>query len=398
MQVLRDRSSTAPRRWRRGMLAAAAVLVLAAAGVAYVVYGAVGGGSTAVTCTKGGSCTTVPSPASDVSASTLSLMSVSPSSGATGVASDTTVTLRFSAAVQGGVDPTISPAVAGTWHTSGTDELVFTPSAPFIPYTTYTLTVPGGSRGIRATSGSRLDKTVTSSFTVADGSVTRLQQLLAMLEYLPLSYTPPDGTPATRDMALPQPGTLTWRWTGLPPQLTGQWVQGSSSALTKAAVMMFETQNGLPVDGIAGPKVWSALLADVASNKANTEPVTYVLVTKTIPEHLTAWVNGALQFPGIPVNTGVPGATTTDGTYEVFEHVTASHMSGTDVTGTKYTITTVPWASYFDGGQALHGFSRASYGFPQSNGCVEMRITTAGTLWPYTPIGTLVTVQGPPPS
>jgi len=51
--------------------------------------------------------------------------------------------------------------------------------------------------------------------------------------------------------------------------------------------------------------------------------------------------------------------------------------------------------SYFDGGDALHYYSRASYGFPQSNGCVEMQLATAANLWPVTPIGTLVTVQGP---
>ena len=33
-----------------------------------------------------------------------------------------------------------------------------------------------------------------------------------------------------------------------------------------------------------------------------------------------------------------------------------------------------PWASYFNGGDALHGFVRATYGSPQSNGCVEMAI------------------------
>ena len=45
------------------------------------------------------------------------------------------------------------------------------------------------------------------------------------------------------------------------------------------------------------------------------------------------------------------------------------------------------------GGEALHGYIRASYGFPQSLGCVEMPFATAGQVWPHTPIGTLVTVR-----
>jgi peptidoglycan hydrolase-like protein with peptidoglycan-binding domain len=118
--------------------------------------------------------------------------------------------------------------------------------------------------------------------------------------------------------------------------------------------MAFETQNGLPVDGVAGPAVWRALLADAAARKADGLPVTYVLVSKGLPQHLTVWVNGVLAFADVPCNTGVPGAATADGTFAVFEHVQVSNMRGTDVTGTQYDVT-VPWASYFNGGDALHG-------------------------------------------
>jgi peptidoglycan hydrolase-like protein with peptidoglycan-binding domain len=378
-------------------LAGLVVLLLAAGGA--VVYVTTDGGSTNLNCSKGVSCGTNQAnpPVTDPSAHTLTVRSTTPSTGATGVVSNTTVSVRFSSPVgSASPDPTLSPSISGNWSRSSADEMVFDPTAPFVPFTKYTLTIPGGRHGIVAVDGAHLASGKTISFTIADGSVLRLQQLLAELGYLPLSYSEPSVPP--QDMTLPQSGTLAWRWSGLPQEWTDQWVQGSTNLLTKGAVMTFETENGLTVDGIAGTDVWSALLADVASGKTNTEAVTYVLVTKTEPEHLTAWVNGSLAFHDILVNTGVPGAPTTDGTFEVFEHVKASHMSGTDVTGTKYTITTVPWASYFDGGEALHGFPRAAYGFPQSNGCVEMRITTAGRLWPYTIIGTLVTVVGPPAS
>jgi hypothetical protein len=52
----------------------------------------------------------------------------------------------------------------------------------------------------------------------------------------------------------------------------------------------------------------------------------------------------------------------------------------------------VPWVSYFNGGDALHGFLRASYGSAQSLGCVEMPYDVAHRVWGYTPIGTLVDV------
>ncbi len=98
----------------------------------------------------------------------------------------------------------------------------------------------------------------------------------------------------------------------------------------------------------------------------------------------------------VAVNTGAPGADTVDGTYPVFEHVTSSRMQGTNPDGSTYDDPDVPWASYFNGGDALHGFVRATYGSPQSNGCVEMPVATAAQVWPLTPIGTLVTVVGPP--
>jgi lipoprotein-anchoring transpeptidase ErfK/SrfK len=141
--------------------------------------------------------------------------------------------------------------------------------------------------------------------------------------------------------------------------------------------------------------VWTALINDAINNKASATPYVYVLVNKVLPENLTLWSNGTPQLTGIPVNTGAPGADTPDGSYAVFEHVRFSEMKGTNPDGSKYDDPNVPYASYFHGGDALHGFIRATYGSPQSNGCVEMSYADAALVWPMTPIGTLVTVEGP---
>ena len=97
--------------------------------------------------------------------------------------------------------------------------------------------------------------------------------------------------------------------------------------------MNFENQNGLAVDGLAGKEVWSTLLADIAAGKVNANPYTYVFVSKQLPEALTLFENGAPKLVNIPVNTGAPGADTTDGTYPVFEHVVSSRMQGTNPDG-----------------------------------------------------------------
>ncbi len=319
--------------------------------------------------------------------------SIAPTAGSKSVVPDTPIVVTFwSPLAPGSPRPSLRPAVAGTWQVVGTAELLFTPRASFVPQTTYTVTIPGGSAGVRARGGAALAHSIKWSFTIKPGSVLRAQQLLAKLGYLPLSFS--GSTPAPAAMATVQPGSFAWRDQGFPASYTSLWSPTRFTALTRGAVMAFETQNGLEDAGTTGPAFWTALLADAAAGKKDAEPVTYVLVTKNLPEHLTIWVNGVLTFSHVPCNTGVAGAPTTDGTYQVFEHVEVSNMQGTDVTGTSYDVT-VPWASYFNGGEALHGYPRAAYGFPQSNGCVEMPITTAGRVWPSTPIGTLVTVVGP---
>ncbi len=148
--------------------------------------------------------------------------------------------------------------------------------------------------------------------------------------------------------------------------------------------MNFENQNGLKTDGIAGPQVWAALLADVQSGKGDANSWNYVLVNKALPENVTVFQNGAPVY-NTPANTGVAGAPTVDGTFPVFARYTVTTMSGTNPDGSHYVDPGIPWVSYFNGGDALHGFVRASYGTPQSDGCVEMPPANAQVVFPYTP-------------
>jgi len=324
------------------------------------------------------------------------LRSTTPAAGTQNVAPDTPITLTFSAPVSlQKVEPTMSPTIDGKWVQSNATTLTYELASPLIPYSQEVITIPGGAHGLVSKDGATLTASHTVAFDVAAGDTLRLQQLLAQLDYLPVGFSPTGAAPAPADLAVDQPGTFSWRWPGLPAQLTSQWTQGTMNEITKAAVEDFENQNNIGVDGEAGPTVWTALLNDVMNNKPSATPYVYVLVNKVVPQNLTLWDNGVAQYVGIPVNSGAPGADTTDGTYAVFEHVRYSDMKGTNVDGSTYNDPNVPYASYFNGGDALHGFVRASYGTPQSNGCVEMSYADAALVWPLTPIGTLVTVEGP---
>ncbi len=50
--------------------------------------------------------------------------------------------------------------------------------------------------------------------------------------------------------------------------------------------------------------------------------------------------------------------------------------------------------NYFNGGDAVHGYERGSYGFPQSNGCVELPIETAKTVFGMLALGDIVYITG----
>ncbi len=330
------------------------------------------------------------------SASGLFLKATNPAPGAQGVASNTTISVTFSAPVSlKKAMPVLSPPIAGTWVQTSATTLSYDLDSPLIPSSQEVLTIPGGTAGVRGTDGATLATSHSVTFDVSTGDTLRLQQLLAGLNFLPLAFSATGPPPTRADLAQDQTGGFSWRWAGLPTELTSQWTQGTANVITKSAVEAFETQNNLGVDGIAGPAVWTALINDTVNDKTDATPYVYVLVNKVEPENLTLWNNGVAQYLGIAVNTGAAGADTTDGTYAVFEHVRFSDMKGTNPDGSTYNDPNVPYASYFDGGDALHGFIRATYGSPQSNGCVEMSYADAALVWPLTPIGTLVTVEGP---
>jgi lipoprotein-anchoring transpeptidase ErfK/SrfK len=161
--------------------------------------------------------------------------------------------------------------------------------------------------------------------------------------------------------------------------------------MTRGAIMAFENDHGLTPDGDPGPAVWKALIQAAVSGHRSTFGYTFVMVSEGSPESLTLWHSGKTEF-SVPVNTGIPQAPTATGTYPVYEHSPSVTMSGTNPDGSHYSDPGVPWVSYFNGGDALHGFTRAQYGFPQSLGCVEMDVSDAARVYPYTPIGTLVHV------
>ncbi|MFL5959518.1 MAG: L,D-transpeptidase [Gaiellaceae bacterium] len=294
------------------------------------------------------------------------------------------LTLTFTRPVAAVLDsrlPKLEPATSGRWEQIDPHTLSFQPAGFGFGL--------GGSVHVRLPGR-------TLAWHVAGGSTLRLQQLLARLGYLPVRWRPsgdPPSTPAAElAAAVSAPdGAFSWRYPQTPASLRTLWKPGGWNVVTQGAVMRFEDEHEMATDGVAGPQVWRALLRDDLAGRRSNAGYSYVFVHETVPQSLSLWHDGRVMLTS-PGNTGIAQAPTAPGTWPVFEHVPVGRMSGTNPDGSHYDDPGVRWISYFYGGDALHAFPRASYGTPQSLGCVELPESAAAQVWPYTPVGTLVTI------
>ena len=399
---------------------AAAVIVAGGAFAAASAHGSsqvqlTSSGKTGQTGSTGATSPTAPA-TSAAPAGPLTLVSVSPVGGTHDANGGAQVTLKFSSALSPSTPlPTLSPSVAGSWKVSGATA-TFTPSSGFLPDTKVTLKIPAGKHGMAgaAASAGVLKRASTVKFETGSYSTLRLQQILAQLGYLPLSWkasgagesaaSVPDGSLASSngttsalntqvsDAYDPPAGRFTVK-SGYPTQLTSQWQVGQDNMIDQGAIRAFENNQGLSMDGVAGPDVWSHLLTAAARHEVNPDGYTYALASQTEPQTLTIWHNGKVVEHTL-ANTGVAGAGTADGTYPVYLRYQVNWMNGTNTDGSKY-HDLIYWISYFNGGDAVHYYDRYSYGSYQSNGCVEVPLTAARKAWGYMTYGSLVTVTGP---
>jgi peptidoglycan hydrolase-like protein with peptidoglycan-binding domain len=281
--------------------------------------------------------------------------------------------------------PTLSPAVPGHWSRSGATA-TFTPARAYPPSTQIAVQA-------KRTSGSGR-KTVLKAKT-PDGSMRRAQQILARLGYLPLrtrATTPTTQAAEAAAVFTPPKGGFSWRYGDTPSGIKSQFSAGKYGEVTRGAIIAFQHQNGLALDGALGPKTWKLLEKADLADKKDPQPYSYVSASLYLPQSLSVWVAGKTVISS-PVNGGVASAPTPLGTFPIYERLTSTTMSGTNPDGTHYSDPDVPWVNYFNGGDAVHGFIRPGYGYPQSLGCVEAPIPTAALIWPYVHVGTVVTVD-----
>lgn len=332
--------------------------------------------------------------ASSAGSGALHVVSVSPHWRST-VAGDTAFTLRFSSDLAPGqtVRPRLIPSLAGRWSQTGSRTLRFTPAGAYSPGTPIRLIVPAG---IRAADGAVLRRKASFKYLVGQPSPARLVELLADLRYLPVHFVSRhdprwvDSAGQLRALYSPPSGHFVFG-SGWPGFLHSLW-WGDNSLVVRGAVMAFQSQHGLAMDGSAGPQVWSALLAAIHRQQANRAGYTYAIGSEASPETLTVYHNGGVAVHTL-ANTGIPAAPTARGTFPVYQRLRSQVMKGTNPDGSHY-ADYVQWVAYFHGGEAVHYIPRSSWGYPQSLGCIEVPFAAAERAWGYLGYGTLVTVTG----
>jgi hypothetical protein len=304
------------------------------------------------------------------------------------------IVVRLSApAAPNSPKPMLSPAVAGTWKATGDSES-FTPASTLEPCGTYTLTVWAGTDAV---GHPPLGRSSRLSLHVACPSLRGLQQALARLRYLPYTI---DAAHGRNGGTRPEARASAARYAYDPPtaSLTANvphapgLAYGSLDPTTRGALMVYQSDHDLPVTGAPDSSTWASLLAAETLGHDDPVPYTFVTVSESSPETLEVHRGGHVVL-STPANTGVAGAETEMGTFPIYARYVSTTMTGTNPDGSHYSDPGVPWVNYFNGGDAVHGFPRASYGFPQSNGCVELPIGTAAQVYPLLAIGDLVIVS-----
>ncbi len=289
--------------------------------------------------------------------------------------------------------PMLTPNDAGTWKIEA-DSLVFRPASTLAPCAHYTLTVWARTT---STGHGPLGAKRTESLGGACPPPAALQQALARLGFLGAAFRPqyifhePAGAltrqEATMHAYRPPRGMLASLPAGAPRAHLGDF-----EAITRGALTVYQEDRGLQASGEPNTTTWESLLYDLTHYRRDPKPYTWVTVSESPPETLHVHVGRRIAYTTL-ANTGVPGAETQTGVFPIYARYVSTTMSGEDVDGEKYVVPDVPWVNYFNGGDAVHGYPRASYGFPQSNGCVELPIENARVVFGMLQLGDIVWVS-----
>jgi peptidoglycan hydrolase-like protein with peptidoglycan-binding domain len=157
-------------------------------------------------------------------------------------------------------------------------------------------------------------------------------------------------------------------------------VTGRIDDRTRQAVLAFQGWEGLQRDGVPGPETRARL---AASGRPQPFPGTGSRIEIHIDRQVALLVSGNRVVRAIHVSTGGRATPTPTGGFRVFR-------KERDSWSVPYRVW-LPWASYFAGGIALHGYPDVP-AYPASHGCVRIPLSEAQTVYAFARLGVPVQV------
>ncbi|MEU8468408.1 L,D-transpeptidase [Streptomyces sp. NPDC029006] len=234
----------------------------------------------------------------------------------------------------------------------------------------------------------------------APGSARATAPLSDLVPGVPPSPAQP-GQTDTPDQALPPrvhavAKVTCTRRTGPYQRQVERWlklkVDGRQSASDCKTIRAFQIAYRIkPAGGFAGPVTWSTMMLISAGKNPNAAgkcPVrSYRVACVDLDRQLT-WVQkgSRVVFGPVPMRSGGRGHVTRKGWHTVYwrhkNHVSTLYGQA------------MPYAQFFDGGQAFHAVHGSIHTTAGSMGCVNLRLADARTLWGVLKKGDRVFVWG----
>jgi len=307
------------------------------------------------------------------------------------------VTLCFSGPVGdllGSRHPTVR-GISARWVAAGANRLVLRASSEGVwPGNHFTIQLPR-QLGLVGT-GRGEQQVQTLSYSLPAGSVLRLQQMLAVLHYLPLRWMPAAGQPVatTTSSALaaafrPPAGRFSWRFPTTPTRLERLWQPGVDSVLTDGAILDFEHVEGLAPVGVANPLLWPYLVQAYLLDESDPHGYSWLDVSTAAPREVLLWRNGRvlLTAPLDPRAGPSPiGSWPVEGRASL-EAVPVTAADGTVSTGE------VHWVDLYDHGAAIYGLRAPSTTAEPDRRGVALSEENAALIWPHLHLGTIISVH-----
>ncbi len=173
-----------------------------------------------------------------------------------------------------------------------------------------------------------------------------------------------------------------------------EWVDDKTVQFAPTTGLPYETELTITVkSGPTGARGTNGSFFESEAKLAyvtETDKIIDVDVTKQI---MTLYEKGQ-PIRTFPVGTGVPGADTPIGDFEVQYKMPTARFQGTNVDGVRYDLADVKWVLAFMGDYTIHGvYWRGNFGQRGSNGCVGLSDENAKIVFDWAPEGTKIKIH-----